>query len=105
MKSKWIRVLIHASTWFAPILVPLIIFFIASEQYLKRLSIQAILFHVSMLIGFAISGFLSSIFILAIIGFPLGIIFGLTSFIVPIIGIVRSIQNKPFEYPLFKHIV
>lgn len=100
METKWIRILIHASTWFAPILVPLLIFFIVPESQLKRLSIQAILFHIIVTAGISFSVFLISTIIFAIIGIPLFILIGAIALIVPIIGIIKAARDEYFEYSL-----
>ena len=104
METKLIRILIHASTWFAPILVPLIIFFIASEEQLKRLSIQAVIFHLLMSFSISFSIFLISTILLAIIGLPLFIGFALISFVVPIIGIIQAARGEYFEYPIIRYL-
>lgn len=100
MENKGLKILIHASTWFAPILVPLIIFLIAKEQDVKRLSIQAIIFHLLMSGLIFLSLILTATLILAIIGIPLLIGFFLITLIVPIIGIINAVQDRYFEYPI-----
>lgn len=100
MESKGLKILIHASTWFAPILVPLIIFLITKEDDVKRLSIQAIIFHLLMTGLISLSIILSATIILAIIGIPLFIGFFLITLIVPIMGIVNAVQDRYFEYPI-----
>ncbi|SFS45932.1 DUF4870 domain-containing protein [Marininema halotolerans] len=98
---KIVKILIHASTWFAPVLLPLVVWLLASEQELKRLSLQAVVFHfvISVLIG--ISWVLSFI----LIGIPFLIGFGLIALIIPIIGIIRAIQDQEFQYPIVKSFI
>lgn len=100
MENKVLKILIHASTWFAPILVPLIIFVVTKEKDIKRLSIQAMIFHLLISLLITISIFLISTIILAIIGIPLLIGFGLIALIVPIMGILNAYQDRYFEYPI-----
>lgn len=98
MYDKWIKVLVHASMWFAPILIPLIVYVLASDRELKRLSLQAMVFHVSISVLLWISSVLKWI----LIGIPFLILFGLVALIVPILGIVRALQDRPFQYPIIK---
>ncbi|SMO36473.1 DUF4870 domain-containing protein [Melghirimyces algeriensis] len=91
-----IKVVLHASTWFAPALVPLIVWLLATEKELKRLALQALVFHFVIWLLVGISYFFSFV----LIGLPFLILFSLIGFIVPIIGIVRALQDRPFEYPI-----
>ncbi len=45
MEDKWSKVIVHASAFFAPVLVPILFFLISSDEHVKRLSIQALLFQ------------------------------------------------------------
>ncbi|MEG0386683.1 MAG: DUF4870 domain-containing protein, partial [Solibacillus sp.] len=38
METKWSKVIIHASAFFAPFLVPILFFLISSEEEVKRIS-------------------------------------------------------------------
>ncbi|WP_277584313.1 DUF4870 domain-containing protein [Psychrobacillus antarcticus] len=96
MENTGFKILLHASTWFAPFLVPFILFLVVNDEEIKKLSIQAVLFQLVMAVLFTISFFL--IFIL--IGIPMLIIFGIMAFVVPIIGIVKAITGDTFNYPI-----
>ncbi|MCG7335610.1 DUF4870 domain-containing protein [Sporosarcina sp. ACRSM] len=99
MEKTGMKVLIHASAFFAPFLVPFIIFLVAhstEDDEVKRLSIQAILFQLVM--GVIIS--ISALLIVVIIGIPMVIGFGLMWLIVPIIGIVKALNGEPYNYPI-----
>lgn len=96
MENTGLKVLVHASAFFAPFLVPFIMFLITSDQEVKRLSIQALLFQVVMGVLLFISGLLAFV----IIGIPMLIIFGLMTIIVPIMGIIRALNNDKFDYPI-----
>lgn len=100
MQNRELKVLIHASTWFAPVLIPLIVFFASKEKEIKRLSLQALIFHLLISVLISISYFLTLTIILAIVGIPLLLGFGLIAFIVPILGIINAIQGRYFEYPI-----
>jgi uncharacterized membrane protein len=96
MENKGLKILIHASTWFAPVLVPLIVFLVISDQGLKSLSLQALVFHFVIWLLITVSAFFSWI----LIGIPFLIIFGAIALIAPIIGIIRALQDRPFRYPI-----
>jgi uncharacterized protein len=63
---------------------------------LKRLSLQALVFHFVIWLLVSISIFFSFI----LIGIPFLIIFGLIGFIAPILGIIRALQDRRFDYPI-----
>ncbi len=96
MENTGLKVLVHASAFFAPFLVPVIVFLISDDKEVKRLSIQALLFQ--LVIGALI--FISTWLIFILIGIPLLIIFGLMGIIVPIMGILKALNNETFDYPI-----
>jgi uncharacterized membrane protein len=96
MENKGLKILIHASTWFAPILVPIITYFISSEWEIKSLSLQALIFHFVIWVLISVSAFFSFI----LIGIPFLIFFGLIALIAPIVGIVKALHDRPFRYPI-----
>lgn len=96
METKWSKVIIHASAFFAPWLVPIIFFFISSEDEVKSISVQALLFQVVMIVLLTISG----IFSFLLIGIPFLIVFGIMYFIAPIIGIVKALSDESWRYPI-----
>ncbi|MEB7455316.1 MULTISPECIES: DUF4870 domain-containing protein [Bacillaceae] len=96
MESKWSKVIIHASSFFAPWLVPIIFFLISTDEEVKAISIQAILFQLVMAVLLAVSGVLSFF----IIGIPFLIVFGIMLLVVPIIGIVKALTDEPWRYPI-----
>jgi hypothetical protein len=94
--NKGLKILIHASTWFAPVLVPIIVYLVISDREVKNLSLQALVFHLVMGILISVSAFFSWI----LIGIPFLIIFGLIALIAPIMGIVYALKGRPFRYPI-----
>ena len=96
MESKWSKVIIHASAFFAPFLVPILFFLISSDDEVKRISIQALLFQVVFGILIAIAGVLSFI----LIGLPFLLVFLAIFWIAPIIGIVKAISDTNWNYPI-----
>ena len=96
MESKWAKVILHASAFFAPVLVPLLLFLLSNEEEVKRLSIQALLFQFVMWVLVVIS----TIFSIVLIGIPFLIVFSLMLLIVPIVGIVKALNDTPWNYPI-----
>lgn len=96
MESKWGKVIIHASAFFLPVLVPILFFLLSSEEEIKRLSIQALLFQAVMWVLILVSSFLSVI----LIGIPFLIVFGIMTIVVPIIGIVKALGDERWNYPI-----
>lgn len=96
MENKWSKVIIHASAFFAPWLVPIIFFLISSDEEVKAISIQALLFQLVMGILLVVSGVLSFI----LIGLPFLVVFGIMFIVAPIIGIVKALSDEPWRYPI-----
>lgn len=99
MEKTGMKVLIHASAFFAPYLVPFCIFLVAhftEDEEIKRLSIQAILFQLVM--GLLV--FISILLTVVIIGIPLLVALGIMWLVVPIIGIVKALNGEVYNYPI-----
>lgn len=96
MEDKWSKVIVHASAFFAPVLVPILFFLISSDEHVKRLSIQALLFQAVMWVLTTVS----LIFSFVLIGLPFLIIFGIMLIVVPIIGIVKALNDTYWDYPI-----
>lgn len=96
MDHTGVKAITHASAFFAPILVPLLVWLLLSDREVKNMALQALLFHVGISILLAISVFFSYI----LIGIPFLILFGLVGLYYPIKGIIFSLQGRPFHYPL-----
>ena len=94
--NKWIKVILHASAFFAPFLVPILFMLLIKDDRVKSLSIQALLFQVVMYVLIAISSVLSFI----LIGLPFLIVFAIMTVVVPVIGIVNAISEKDWQYPI-----
>ena len=96
MESKWSKIIIHASAFFAPFLVPIIFCLISSEDAVKRTAIQALLFQVVFGILIAIAGILSFV----LIGLPFLLVFIVIFWIAPVIGIVKALSDDDWNYPI-----
>lgn len=96
MENTGMKVLIHASAFFAPFLVPFVIFLVSEEHNVKKTAIQAVLWQLVMGALFTLSVILSFI----LIGIPFAIGFGIMWFVVPIIGIVKTLKEEDYNYPI-----
>ena len=96
MQNTGLKILLHASTWFLPFLVPFILYLVVDDKEIKKLAIQAVLFQLVMSVLLTVSGFL----VILLIGIPMLIIFGIMAFVVPIIGIIKAINGDTFNYPI-----
>lgn len=96
MENTGMKVLVHASAFFAPYLVPIVIFLISDEHEVKKTSVQAVLWQLVIGALFTVSVILSFI----LIGIPFAIGFGIMWFVVPIIGIVKALNNEEYNYPI-----
>lgn len=96
MEEKWSKVLIHASAFFAPVVVPIIFFLISSDEHVKRLSVQALLFQFVMWVLTTVS----FIFSFVLIGLPFLVVFSIMLVVVPIIGIVKAVNESYWNYPI-----
>jgi uncharacterized membrane protein len=96
--TRGLKILVHASTWFAPLLLPSIVFLLIKDSGVKRIALQAFFFHLIMAGLISISWFFSFV----IIGIPFLIIFGLMAIICPIMGILYALKDRPYQYPIVK---
>lgn len=96
MESKWSKIIIHASAFFAPFLVPILFFLISSEDEVKRTAMQALLFQIVFGILIAIAGFFSVL----LIGLPFLLVFLAIFWIAPVIGIIKALSDKHWNYPI-----
>ena len=96
MENTGMKVLIHASAFFAPYLVPIALFLISGEHEVKKTAIQAVLWQLVIGVLLSISIVLSFI----LIGIPFAIGFGIMWIVVPIIGIVKALGNEDYNYPI-----
>lgn len=99
MENKGVNILTHASAFFAPYLVPVLVFLLVQDKMVKRIAIQSVLFQLILGVLIAVSSFFS----VFLIGIPFLIGFGIMWLVVPIIGIVKTLQGDHYEYPIVKH--
>ncbi|MBO8170950.1 MAG: DUF4870 domain-containing protein [Bacillaceae bacterium] len=96
MDQKVMNILIHASAFFAPILIPVIMVFISDRSEQKYLAIEALLFHLILSALLTVSAILSFL----LIGIPFLILFGIVYLVYPIKGILYAAKEKEFHYPI-----
>lgn len=96
MESKWSKIIIHASAFFAPFLVPILFFLISTESEVKRTAMQALLFQVVFGILITVAGILS----IVLIGLPFLFVFVLIFWIAPVIGIIKALSDQNWNYPI-----
>jgi len=101
MDYNGIKAITHASAFFAPFLVPLIVWLLMQDREAKNMALQALLFHLIMGILISISWGLSFI----VIGIPFLIVFGLMGIYYPIKGVVYALKGRPFQYPVIGALV
>jgi hypothetical protein len=96
--KRLIKVITHASTFFAPFLVPIAVMLLVKERDVRQVALQALLFHIGISICLGISWALSFL----LVGIPFLILFGIMALYYPIKGIVYALTDKPFHYPLMR---
>lgn len=96
MDRKPSLIIIHASAFFAPIMMPLIFMLIAKDREVKDFAVQALLFHI--MITFCI--FISFVLSFVLIGIPLLVFFFIVAVWCPVKGIIYAVQDRPYQYPI-----
>lgn len=94
--NKGLKILVHASAFFMPFLVPFIIYLVVADAAVKRVAIQAILFQLVM--GLLVT--ISIVLCFILIGIPFLVIFGLMTIIIPIMGIIKTLSGETYNYPI-----
>jgi len=94
--NRLIKMITHASTFFAPFLVPIAVMLLVKDRDVRQTAVQALLFHIGITVCLGISWALSFL----LVGIPFLIVFGIIGLYYPIKGIVYILTDKPFHYPL-----
>ncbi len=106
-QEKLLSVLCHGAIFFSSLFlsvgIPLVILFTTENAVVKANAKESINFHINLYIYALIFGLL----ILVFIGFPLLIGLGIASFIMPIIALIKVIENpsQPYRYPFIFRLV
>ena len=96
MEQKGLKVLVHASAFYMPFLIPLIIFLLIDDQEVKKTAVQAVLFQIAM----GVLVFISFLLIFIVIGIPMIIVFGIMWVVVPILAIIKTLKGEDYNYPI-----
>ena len=86
----------HLSQFFAPLIVPLIVFLAVEDKDVKEHSREVLNWAVSQAIYWIISGILAII----LVGFVLMFILSVIGLIFSIIGAIKAADGKLYRYPL-----
>jgi len=106
-QGKLLSALCHGAIFFSAMLlsvgIPLVILFTTDNSVVKANAKEAINFHINLYIYVLVFGLLSVI----LIGIPLLIGLGIVSFIMPIIALVKIVDNpsQPYRYPFIFRLI
>lgn len=100
-QRKLLSALCHGAIFFSATVVsvglPLAILFTSQDSVVKENAKESLNFHINLYIY----AFIFSVLIFLLIGFPLLVLLGVASWVMPIIAIVQIINNpdRPYRYP------
>ncbi|MBF2063976.1 MAG: DUF4870 domain-containing protein [Calothrix sp. C42_A2020_038] len=104
-QRKLLSALCHGAIFFSSTIVsigiPIAVFLISDDPVVKDNAKESLNFHINLYIAGIIFGLL----VFVAIGIPLLVLLWIISLIMPIIGIVRVIENEniPYRYPFIYH--
>ncbi|VXD17679.1 conserved membrane hypothetical protein [Planktothrix serta PCC 8927] len=106
-KRLILSALSHGAIFFSATLVaigiPIAILFLSKDPVVKANARESLNFHINLYIY----AFIFVLLTFVLIGFPLLVVLGLVSFIMPILAIVSVVSNpdKPYSYPFIFRII
>lgn len=96
-EQKLLAALCHGGVFLAaPVLIPLVVMLIVSDDYIKTQAKEALMFQILLILGAIVSGILT-ILLVGILGF---IILGIAAVVMPVIAIVNVLNGNDYSYPL-----
>ncbi|MBS4535388.1 DUF4870 domain-containing protein [Clostridium sp. D2Q-14] len=96
-EQKILSIICHLGIFIGmPIIIPLIILLFAKDGFIKTQAMEALGFHIMILVLGAIAGIL----VLILIGIPLLILIAIVTFIFPIIATINIANNNDYSYPI-----
>lgn len=96
-EQKLLAALCHGGVFLAaPILIPIVIMLISTDEYVKTQAKEALMFQILLILGALISGLLV-ILVVGIIGL---IAIGIATVIMPIVAIVNVLSGNDYSYPI-----
>ncbi len=106
-RRKLLSALCHGAIFLSSTLVavaiPIAILFTTEDSVVKANARESLNFHINLYIY----GLIAAMLTVVIIGFPLLMVLGLISFIMPIIAIVKILNSpdEPYRYPFIFRLV
>lgn len=100
-QRKLLSVLCHGSIFFSATVfsvgLPIAILFTSQDSVVKENAKESLNFHINLYIY----AFIFALLLFLLIGFPLLVLLGVASWVMPIIAIVQIINNpdRPYRYP------
>lgn len=100
-QGKLLSALCHGAIFFSSMIfsvgIPLVILFTTDDAFVKANARESINFHINLYIYALVFVLLIVVFI----GFPLLIGLGIASFVMPIIALIKVLENpsQPYRYP------
>lgn len=96
-EQKLLAALCHGGVFLAaPILIPIVIMLIATDDYIKNQAKEALMFQILLILGCVISGILV-LLVIGILGF---LIVGAAAVVMPIIAIINVLNGVDYSYPI-----
>lgn len=78
------------------VIIPLVIFLLSKDKFVKDQAKEAMIFQIALVIGFT----LSVLFMLVLVGFLMIAVLIVVLVVFPILATVANINNKFYEYPI-----
>jgi uncharacterized protein len=100
-QRKLLSALSHGAIFFSSlcvsIAVPIVILVVSNDPIVKANAIESLHFHINAYIYAA----LFALLILLLIGIPLLVLLGVATFVLPLIAIIKVLENpnRPYRYP------
>jgi uncharacterized Tic20 family protein len=96
-EQKLLAALCHGGVFLAaPILIPLVVMLITSDDYVRAQAKEALMFQILLILASIVSGILV-ILLVGLIGL---IVVGIAALIMPIIAIVNVLNGNDYTYPI-----
>jgi uncharacterized Tic20 family protein len=96
-EQKLLAALCHGGVFLAaPILIPIVIMLISTDDYVKTQAKEALMFQILLVIG----GIISGILVIVIVGFLGLIAVGIATLVMPLIAIVNVLNGNDYSYPI-----
>jgi uncharacterized protein len=96
-EQKLLAALCHGGIFLAaPILIPLVVMLVATDDYIKTQAKEALMFQILLILGGVVSGILT-IILIGILGL---VVVGIAAVIMPVIAIINVLNGNDYSYPI-----